>query len=165
MELLMIFISAMFVTNFVLAKFLGICSFLGVSKKKDSALGMGLAVTFVITIASVMSWLVYELLEIFELEYLSTIAFVLVIAALVQFVEMAIKKYSPALYKGLGIFLPLITTNCAVLGVATLNVQEEYNFIQAVVNGLGAASGYFLAIVLLSFIRERTDNNENIPVI
>ncbi|NLL31495.1 MAG: electron transport complex protein RnfA [Clostridiales bacterium] len=165
MELLMIFISAMFVNNFVLAKFLGICSFLGVSKKKDSALGMGLAVTFVITIASVMSWLVYELLEIFELEYLSTIAFVLVIAALVQFVEMAIKKYSPALYKGLGIFLPLITTNCAVLGVATLNVQEEYNFIQAVVNGLGAASGYFLAIVLLSFIRERTDNNENIPVI
>lgn len=165
MELLMIFISAMFVNNFVLAKFLGICSFLGVSKKKDSALGMGLAVTFVITLASVMSWLVYELLEIFELEYLSTIAFVLVIAALVQFVEMAIKKYSPALYKGLGIFLPLITTNCAVLGVATLNVQEEYNFIQAVVNGLGAASGYFLAIVLLSFIRERTDNNENIPVI
>lgn len=165
MELLMIFISAMFVNNFVLAKFLGICSFLGVSKKKSSALGMGLAVTFVITLASVMSWLVYELLEIFELEYLSTIAFVLVIAALVQFVEMAIKKYSPALYKGLGIFLPLITTNCAVLGVATLNVQEEYNFIQAVVNGLGASLGYFLVIVLLSFIRERIDNNENIPVI
>ncbi|WP_418223670.1 electron transport complex subunit RsxA [Clostridium isatidis] len=165
MELLMIFISAMFVNNFVLSKFLGICSFLGVSKKKDSALGMGLAVTFVITLASVMSWLVYKLLEKFELEYLSTIAFVLVIAALVQFVEMAIRKYSPALYKALGIYLPLITTNCAVLGVATLNVQEEYNFIQAVVNGLGASLGYFLAIVLLSFIRERIDNNENIPVV
>lgn len=165
MELLMIFISAMFVNNFVLSKFLGICSFLGVSKKKSSALGMGLAVTFVITLASVMSWLVYELLSEFELQYLSTIAFVLVIAALVQFVEMAIKKYSPALYKALGIYLPLITTNCAVLGVATLNVQEEYNFIQAVVNGLGASLGYFLAIVLLSFIRERIDNNENIPVV
>ncbi|ASW43031.1 electron transport complex protein RnfA [Clostridium isatidis] len=165
MELLMIFISAMFVNNFVLSKFLGICSFLGVSKKKSSALGMGLAVTFVITLASVMSWLVYKLLEKFELEYLSTIAFVLVIAALVQFVEMAIRKYSPALYKALGIYLPLITTNCAVLGVATLNVQEEYNFIQAVVNGLGASLGYFLAIVLLSFIRERIDNNENIPVV
>ncbi|MBU5454059.1 electron transport complex protein RnfA [Caproiciproducens sp. MSJ-32] len=165
MELLMIFISAMFVNNFVLSKFLGICSFLGVSKKKSSALGMGLAVTFVITLASVMSWLVYKLLKKFELEYLSTIAFVLVIAALVQFVEMAIKKYSPSLYKALGIYLPLITTNCAVLGVATLNVQEEYNFIQAVVNGLGASLGYFLAIVLLSFIRERIDNNENIPVV
>lgn len=165
MELLMIFISAMFVNNFVLSKFLGICSFLGVSKKKSSALGMGLAVTFVITLASVMSWLVYKLLEKFELEYLSTIAFVLVIAALVQFVEMAIRKYSPVLYKALGIYLPLITTNCAVLGVATLNVQEEYNFIQAVVNGLGASLGYFLAIVLLSFIRERIDNNENIPVV
>jgi len=162
----MIFIAAMLVNNFVLSKFLGICSFLGVSKKKDAAIGMGLAVTFVMTLASIMSWLVYtQILVRFELEYLKTIANVLVIAALVQFVEMAIKKLSPALHKALGIYLPLITTNCAVLGMATLNIQESYNFIESVVNGLGAASGYMLSIVLLSFIRERIDNNENIPVV
>ena len=166
MELFMIFIAAMLVNNFVLSKFLGICSFLGVSKKKDAAIGMGLAVTFVMTLASIMSWLVYtQVLVRFELEYLKTIANVLVIAALVQFVEMAIKKLSPALHKALGIYLPLITTNCAVLGMATLNIQESYNFIESVVNGLGAASGYMLSIVLLSFIRERIDNNENIPVV
>lgn len=166
MELFMIFIAAMLVNNFVLSKFLGICSFLGVSKKKDAAIGMGLSVTFVMTLASIMSWLVYtQILVRFELEYLKTIANVLVIAALVQFVEMAIKKLSPALHKALGIYLPLITTNCAVLGMATLNIQESYNFIESVVNGLGAASGYMLSIVLLSFIRERIDNNENIPVV
>ena len=166
MELFMIFIAAMLVNNFVLSKFLGICSFLGVSKKKDAAIGMGLAVTFVMTLASIMSWLVYNgILVRFELEYLKTIANVLVIAALVQFVEMAMKKFSPALHKALGIYLPLITTNCAVLGMATLNIQESYNFIEAIVNGLGAASGYMLSIVLLSFIRERIDNNENIPVV
>ncbi|MDV4149614.1 electron transport complex subunit RsxA [Clostridium sp. AL.422] len=166
MELFMIFIAAMLVNNFVLSKFLGICSFLGVSKKKDAAIGMGLAVTFVMTLASIMSWLVYnQILVRFELEYLKTIANVLVIAALVQFVEMAMKKFSPALHKALGIYLPLITTNCAVLGMATLNIQESYNFIEAIVNGLGAASGYMLSIVLLSFIRERIDNNENIPVV
>ena len=166
MELFMIFIATMLVNNFVLSKFLGICSFLGVSKKKDAAIGMGLAVTFVMTLASIMSWLVYtQILVRFELEYLKTIANVLVIAALVQFVEMAIKKLSPALHKALGIYLPLITTNCAVLGMATLNIQESYNFIESVVNGLGAASGYMLSIVLLSFIRERIDNNENIPVV
>lgn len=166
MELFMIFIAAMLVNNFVLSKFLGICSFLGVSKKKDAAIGMGLAVTFVMTLASIMSWLVYtQILVRFELEYLKTIANVLVIAALVQFVEMAIKKLSPTLHKALGIYLPLITTNCAVLGMATLNIQESYNFIESVVNGLGAASGYMLSIVLLSFIRERIDNNENIPVV
>ncbi|WP_291625021.1 electron transport complex subunit RsxA [Clostridium sp.] len=166
MELFIIFIAAMLVNNFVLSKFLGICSFLGVSKKKDAAIGMGLAVTFVMTLASIMSWLVYtQILVRFELEYLKTIANVLVIAALVQFVEMAIKKLSPALHKALGIYLPLITTNCAVLGMATLNIQESYNFIESVVNGLGAASGYMLSIVLLSFIRERIDNNENIPVV
>ena len=166
MELFMIFIAAMLVNNFVLSKFLGICSFLGVSKKKDAAIGMGLAVTFVMTLASIMSWLVYnQILVRFELEYLKTIANVLVIAALVQFVEMAIKKLSPALHKALGIYLPLITTNCAVLGMATLNIEESYNFIESIVNGLGAASGYMLSIVLLSFIRERIDNNENIPVV
>ncbi|MGG7144993.1 electron transport complex subunit RsxA [Clostridium nigeriense] len=166
MELFMIFIASMLVNNFVLSKFLGICSFLGVSKKKDAAVGMGLAVTFVMTLASIMSWLVYtQILVRFEIEYLNTIANVLVIAALVQFVEMAMKKLSPALHKALGIYLPLITTNCAVLGMATLNIQEGYNFIESVVNGLGAASGYMLSIVLLSFIRERVDNNENIPVV
>lgn len=166
MELFMIFIAAMLVNNFVLSKFLGICSFLGVSKKKDAAVGMGLAVTFVMTLASIMSWLVYNgILVPLELEYLKTIANVLVIAALVQFVEMAMKKLSPALHKALGIYLPLITTNCAVLGMATLNIQEGYSFIEAIVNGLGAASGYMLSIVLLAFIRERIDNNENIPVV
>ncbi|MBS5939784.1 electron transport complex protein RnfA [Clostridium sartagoforme] len=166
MELFMIFIAAMLVNNFVLSKFLGICSFLGVSKKKDAAIGMGLAVMFVMILASIMSWLVYNgILVTFELEYLKTIANVLVIAALVQFVEMAMKKLSPALHKALGIYLPLITTNCAVLGMATLNIQEGYTFIESVVNGLGASSGYMLSIVLLAFIRERIDNNENIPVV
>lgn len=166
MELFMIFIAAMLVNNFVLSKFLGICSFLGVSKKKDAAIGMGLAVTFVMILASIMSWLVYnQILVRFELEYLKTIANVLVIAALVQFVEMAIKKFSPGLHKALGIYLPLITTNCAVLGMTTLNIQESYNFIESIVNALGSASGYMLSIVLLSFIRERIDNNENIPVV
>lgn len=164
MELFIIFIGAMLVNNFVLSKFLGICSFLGVSKKKDAALGMGLAVTFVMILASVMTWLVYNLILMpLELEYLNTIASVLVIAALVQFVEMAMKKLSPALHKALGIFLPLITTNCAVLGMTVLNVQEQYNFIESIVNGIGASSGYLLSIVLLAFIREKTDNNENIP--
>lgn len=166
MELFMIFIAAMLVNNFVLSKFLGICSFLGVSKKKDAAIGMGLAVMFVMILASIMSWLVYNgILVTFELEYLDTIANVLVIAALVQFVEMAMKKLSPALHKALGIYLPLITTNCAVLGMATLNIQEGYTFIESVVSGLGASSGYMLSIVLLAFIRERIDNNENIPVV
>lgn len=166
MDLFMIFIAAMLVNNFVLSKFLGICSFLGVSKKKDAAIGMGLAVTFVMILASIMSWLVYNgILVTLELEYLKTIANVLVIAALVQFVEMAMKKLSPALHKALGIYLPLITTNCAVLGMATLNIQEGYTFIESVVNGLGASSGYMLSIVLLAFIRERIDNNENIPVV
>lgn len=166
MDLFIIFIGSMLVNNFVLSKFLGICSFLGVSKKKDAAIGMGLAVTFVMVLASIMSYIVYNgILVNLELEYLKTIANVLVIAALVQFVEMAMKKLSPALHKALGIYLPLITTNCAVLGMATLNIQEGYNFIQSVVNALGAASGYMLSIVLMAFIRERIDNNENIPVV
>lgn len=164
MSLLLIFISAMFVNNYVLSKFLGICSFLGVSKKKDAAIGMGLAVTFVMVIASVMSYIVFNFILVpLELQYLSTIAFILVIASLVQLVEMVIKKMSPGLYKALGIYLPLITTNCAVLGMAVLNMQENYNFLQSVVNGIGASMGYMMSIVLLSFIREKTDNNENIP--
>lgn len=164
MELFLIFISAMLVNNFVLSKFLGICSFLGVSKKKDAAIGMGLAVTFVMLMASFVSYLVYNFILVpLGIDYLSTIAFVVVIAALVQFVEMVIKKINPSLYKALGIFLPLITTNCAVLGMAVLNVQENYNLVESLVNGLGAAAGYMLSIVLLAFIREKTDNNENVP--
>ncbi|MGL5151032.1 MAG: electron transport complex protein RnfA [Clostridium sp.] len=164
MELFLIFISAMLVNNFVLAKFLGICSFLGVSKKKDAAIGMGFAVTFVMILASVMSFLVYYgILQPLGLDYLSTIANVLVIAALVQFVEMAMKKLSPALHKALGIFLPLITTNCAVLGMVVINIQDNFTFVESIVNAVGAASGYMLSIVLLAFIREKIDNNENIP--
>ena len=163
MELLLIFIGAMLVNNFVLSKFLGICSFLGVSKKKEAAVGMGLAVTFVMVLASIISWLVYNLvLDKFNITYLKTIVFVLVIASLVQFVEMVVKKYSPSLYKALGIFLPLITTNCAVLGMAVTNVEEGYTLIQSIVHALGAASGYMLAIVLMAFLRERIDDNEEI---
>lgn len=163
MELFLIFIGAMLVNNFVLSQFLGICSFIGVSKKKDAAVGMGLAVTFVIVLASIISWLVYNLvLDKFNITYLKTIVFVLVIASLVQFVEMVVKKYSPSLYKALGIFLPLITTNCAVLGMAVTNVEEGYNLIQSIVHALGAAGGFMLAIVLMSFLREKIDDNEEI---
>lgn len=162
--LFIIFINASLVNNFVLARFLGICSFLGVSKKKDAAIGMGLAVTFVMAMASAMAWLVDNfLLEPNGLGYLRSIAFILVIAALVQFVEMVIKKISPALYKALGIYLPLITTNCAVLGVALLNTQETYSFVGSIVNGVGAAAGYFLAIVLMAATRERLERVTSIP--
>ncbi|MCX0366363.1 RnfABCDGE type electron transport complex subunit A [Clostridium perfringens] len=163
MELFLIFIGAMLVNNFVLSQFLGICSFIGVSKKKDAAVGMGLAVTFVMVLASIISWLVYNLvLDKFNITYLKTIVFVLVIASLIQFVEMVVKKYSPSLYKALGIFLPLITTNCAVLGMAVTNVEEGYNLIQSIVHALGAAGGFMLAIVLMSFLREKIDDNEEI---
>ncbi len=164
-ELLIIFLNAALINNFVLSKFLGICSFLGVSKKRDAAIGMGLAVTFVMAMASAGAWLIDTfLLNPFELGYLRSIAFILVIAALVQFVEMVIKKISPGLYKALGIYLPLITTNCAVLGVALLNTQESYTFIGSIVNGVGAAAGYFLAIVLMASIRERLEKVSSIPV-
>ena len=163
MELFLIFIGAMLVNNFVLSQFLGICSFIRVSKKKDAAVGMGLAVTFVMVLASIISWLVYNLvLDKLNITYLKTIVFVLVIASLVQFVEMVVKKYSPSLYKALGIFLPLITTNCAVLGMAVTNVEEGYTLIQSIVHALGAAGGFMLAIVLMSFLREKIDDNEEI---
>ena len=163
MKLFLILISAVFVNNFVLSQFLGICSFLGVSKKMDSAVGMSLAVTFVMTLASVIAHIVYHfMLKPNHLEYLSTIAFILSIAAIVQFVEMVIKKKSPSLYKALGIYLPLITTNCAVLGVALLNVKANYSLGESVVNGLGAGLGYTLALILLSSIREKIDNNDKI---
>lgn len=163
MGIFVIFLSAMLVNNFVLSRFLGICSFFGISKKIDTAVGMGLAVTFVMTIASIGSYIVYNgILVPLHLEYLYNIAFILVIAALVQLVEMIIKKYSPGLYKALGIYLPLITTNCVILAVAVINMKESYNLIESIVNGLGASLGYMLAIVLFAGIRERIDRS-NIP--
>ncbi len=153
-----IIISSIFINNIIFAKFLGCCPFMGVSKKIDASLGMGMAVTFVITIASAVTWLVNTfVLAPLNLEYLQTIAFILIIASLVQFVEMAIQKTSPSLYKALGVFLPLITTNCAVLGVAIINIQEKYNFIETIVNGFGVAIGFSLALVLLAGIRERLE--------
>ena len=164
MDLLIIFINAMLINNFVLSRFLGICSFLGVSKKRDASIGMGLAVLFVMVIASLGTWSVYTfLLEPYDLDYLKTVAFILVIAALVQFVEMVIKKISPALYDALGIFLPLITTNCAVLGVTFLNVQKKLSLLGSLTNAVGAALGYFLAIVLMASIREKLDRVSSIP--
>jgi len=164
MELFSIFISAFLVNNYVLAKFLGICSFLGVSKKTETAKGMGLAVIFVMLLAAFMTSIVYKILILLNITYLSTLAFVLVIASLVQFVEMVIKKTQPSLHKALGIFLPLITTNCAVLGMAFINILEEYTLIESMVNALGAAFGFMLAIVLLSGLRERMEENDNMPL-
>ena len=157
-ELILILISAVFVNNFVLARFLGICPFLGVSKKVDTAIGMGMAVIFVMTVASVVTWFIQYLILIpFGIEYLQTIAFILVIASLVQLVEMVIQKTSPVLYQSLGIFLPLITTNCAVLGVAVLNIQKDYTFLESLVFALGAGLGFTLAMVLFAGLRERVD--------
>lgn len=157
-SLILIIITTALVNNVVLSQFLGICSFLGVSKQIKTSISLGVAVIFVITIASGVANLLYDfLLAPLHLEYLKTIVFILVIACLVQIVEMFLKKSSPAIYKALGIYLPLITTNCAVLGVALTNVQNEYNFIQSIVAGLGTAVGFLIAIVLLAGIRERID--------
>lgn len=156
MEYLLLFISTVLVNNFVLVKFLGLCPFLGVSKKLETAVGLGLATTFVLTLASMCSNLTNRyLLEPFGLEYLRTITFIMVIAVVVQFTEMFIRKSSPVLYNVLGIFLPLITTNCAVLGVALLNVQQDFSFLQAAVYGFGAAVGFSLVLVLFAAMRER----------
>lgn len=161
---ILIFISAALVNNFVLSQFLGICPFLGVSKKTETALGMGIAVTFVMVLASAATYMVYNFILVrFHIEFLYNIAFILIIASLVQLVEMFIKKSSPSLYNALGIFLPLITTNCAVLGVTVLNMQNNYNFLKSVINGFGAAIGFTIAIVLFAGIRERLEAN-NIPL-
>ena len=157
-EILGILISAILTENFILVKFYGICPFMGVSKKTDTALGMGMAVTFVMAIAAAACWAVNAFLLIpLNLRYMQTVAFILVIAAIVQVVEMFLKKAIPALYQALGIYLPLITTNCAVLGVALVNVQNGYNFLLSVVNGACGGLGFTLAIVLFASIRERTD--------
>ena len=164
MNLLLLFIGTALVNNFVLVKFYGICAFLGVSKKVDTALGMGAAVTFVMGIASLCTYIVYTyILEPLDMAYLYTLAFILVIAALVQFVEMVIQKISPSLYSALGVYLPLITTNCAVLGVAVLNMQSNYNLIESVVRGLGAAVGFTLTMLLMAGIRERIEDNDVLP--
>ena len=153
-----IIIAALLSENFILVKFYGICPFMGVSKKIDTALGMGMAVTFVMALASAACWLVNEFLLIpLNLSYMQTVAFILVIASIVQVVEMFLKKAVPALYKALGVFLPLITTNCAVLGVVLVNVQEGYNFLISVVNGAAGGLGFTLAIVLFASVRERVD--------
>lgn len=155
-EYLLIFISTVLVNNFVLAKFLGLCPFMSVSTKLETAVGMGLATTFVLTLSAILSALVNDfLLAPLELEFLRTIAFILVIAVVVQFTEMVIHKSSPILYQVLGIFLPLITTNCAVLGVALLNVQAQHTFLQSSVYGFGAAIGFSLVLVLFAAMRER----------
>lgn len=160
-EMLVILISAIFVDNFVLSKFLGICPFLGVSKRLNSAVGMSLAVTFVMCMATAVTWPIYNyMLEPNGLGYLQTIVFILVIAALVQFVEIALKKYVPALHKALGVFLPLITTNCAVLGVTILNIDEGYGFAASMVNSLGAGAGFLLAMVLFAGVRQRIEHND-----
>ena len=163
-ELILLIISAAIVNNVVLSQFLGLCPFLGVSKKVETAGGMGAAVIFVITIASLVTSLIYKfILAPLDLTYLQTIVFILVIAALVQFVEMFMKKFMPALQKALGIFLPLITTNCAVLGAAKTNISNSYSFIGSLVYGVAAGVGYTLAIVLFASIRERLDATSKCP--
>ena len=156
MEYLLIFISAIFVNNIVLSQFLGICPFLGVSKKIDTANGMGGAIAFVLTLATIITWLVQKyVLDPFGLQYLQTLSFILVIAALVQMVEIILKKVSPALYQALGIFLPLITTNCAVLGVAILVIQKDFNLLESVVYAFSTALGFALALIVFAGIREQ----------
>jgi len=153
-----IIISSIFVNNFVLARFLGLCPFIGVSKRVDSALGMGMAVIFVMTMASLVTWIIqHYILEVFGIPYLRTITFILTIATLVQFVEMVIQKVSPNLYNALGIYLPLITTNCAVLGAAILNITDELGLIASLVQGFASGVGFTLALILMAGIRQRLE--------
>ena len=160
-ELFLIAVGSALVNNVVLSQFLGLCPFLGVSKNVKTSAGMGAAVIFVITIASFVTSVIYKgILVNLNLEFLQTIVFILVIAALVQFVEMFLKKSMPPLYEALGVYLPLITTNCAVLGVALTNVQKSYNFVQSVVNGIGISVGFTIAIVMLAGVREKIEHND-----
>ena len=157
-KLLVLLVTSIFTNNFIFSRFLGCCPFLGVSNKVETAFGMGLAVTFVMALASLFAYLVYNFILVpLHIEFLQTIAFILVIASLVQFVEMVLKKVSPTLYKSLGIYLPLITTNCAVLGVTLINISEEYNLLFSVCNGIFGALGFTLAIVLMAGVRERLE--------
>lgn len=162
--ILIIMMSVILTNNFVLSQFLGICPFLGVSKKLDSAVGMGIAVTFVMVLATLATWPIQKyILDAMNIGYLQTVVFILVIASLVQLVEMTLKKYMPPLYKSLGVFLPLITTNCAVLGVTIMNITEGYNYIEAIVCALGAGIGFLLAMVLFAGLREKLENCKGIP--
>ena len=161
-KFLLFMVSCVLTNNFIFSRFLGICPFLGVSSKVETAFGMGVAVTFVMALASLFTWTVSLLLAALELTYLNTICFILIIASLVQFGEMFIKKSSPTLYKSLGIYLPLITTNCAVLGVTILNINNSYGLVYSVFNGVFSALGFLLAIVLMAGVRERLENS-NIP--
>lgn len=155
-DYILLFVSCIFVNNILLMRYLGNCPFLGVSKKMETATGMAMAVIFVLVMAGAITWIVYDrLLEPFNLEYLRTLAFILVIASLVQFVEMFLRKSIPALYAGLGIFLPLITTNCAVMGVCVINIDEDYTFLQTLVSSFSYAVGFGLALILFTGIRER----------
>ena len=156
LNIILIALNAILIENYIFVKFLGICPFVGVSKKTDTALGMGIAVIFTMTVSSALTWLIQKLLlEPLNVEYLQTIIFILVIAALVQLVEMFLQKAAPALYQSLGIYLPLITTNCAVLGAAIMNVTKGYNFLESIVYGFASGVGFLIAIVMLSFVRER----------
>ena len=164
MSLIALFISALLVQNILLSRFLGCCPFLGVSNQLETAKGMGVAVIFVTTFAAIMTWLAYTFILVpLGLEYLYTLSFILIIAALVQFVEIVLKKVMPALYKSLGIFLPLITTNCAVLGVAVINMNEKYTLIESIVNAVGSSAGFLLAIVLMAGLRERIETSTEMP--
>jgi electron transport complex protein RnfA len=156
-ELVMIFFGAIFFNNFIFNRFMGICPFLGVSQRLDTSIGMGMAVAFVMTVASTLTWLLQKLLVLLHLEYMQTIVFILVIAALVQFVEMFLQKVSPTLHKALGVYLPLITTNCAILGIAILNIGLGYNLLETIIHCLGASAGFTLAMVILAGIREKLE--------
>ena len=160
---LTILLGIILVNNYVLSQFLGICPFLGVSKKLDSAVGMGAAVIFVMVLATAVTWPIMQVLNDLNIAYLQTIVFILIIAALVQFVEMALKKFIPALHKSLGVYLPLITTNCAVLGVCISNIDQGYNFLQSLVNSFGAGVGFLLAMVIFSGMRTKLEGNTDIP--
>ena len=160
---LTILLGIILVNNYVLAQFLGSCPFLGVSKKLDSAVGMGAAVIFVMVLATAVTWPIMQVLNDLNIAYLQTIVFILIIAALVQFVEMALKKFIPALHKSLGVYLPLITTNCAVLGVCISNIDQGYNFLQSLVNSFGAGVGFLLAMVIFSGMRTKLEGNTDIP--
>lgn len=164
MKIFTLILSALLVSNMVLSRFLGICAFLGVSKKIETAKGMGAAVTFVMALASLISYIVYHAILVpLGIEYMYTIAFILVIAALVQFVEMVLKKTMPELYKALGIFLPLITTNCAILGAVIINMNEKFNLIESLIFGIASGLGWMLAIIILAGLRERMEANDKMP--
>ena len=163
MGILTILLSVILVNNCILAQFLGICPFLGVSKKLDSAVGMGAAVIFVMVLATAATWPIQQMLNRFEIGYLQTVVFILVIAALVQLVELILKKFIPALHKSLGVYLPLITTNCAVLGVTINNIDYGYTYVQSLFNALGTGIGFLLAMVIFSGMRSKLDGNDKIP--